>query len=77
MGLLRVFILYLDCIPRLLCALISDSLNSFIRGDGAYEKFKEIANEFYKDASYKFVGLKLESDPKTDHVEFTAEFWSV
>lgn len=45
------------------------------QGDGAYEKFKKIASQFYGDKTYKFASLKLDGDPREDVVTFTAEFW--
>ena len=52
-------------------------LHSAFHGEGAYEAFKKIASEFYKDHTYKFVGLTLDEAPTPDGVEFTAEFWRV
>lgn len=52
-------------------------LSCHIDGQNAYSKFQEIATEFYKDSTYKFVGLMLKKEPTTDSVEFSAEFWSV
>lgn len=52
-------------------------LNCHIDGQNAYDKFKRIASEFYKDSTYKFVGLELDKEPTADSVEFSAEFWDV
>lgn len=52
-------------------------LNCHIDGQNAYDKFKRIASEFYKDSTYKFVGLELDKEPTADSVEFSAEFWNV
>lgn len=52
-------------------------LNCYINGQNAYDKFKKIASEFYKDSTYKFVGLELDKKPTADSVEFSVEFWSV
>lgn len=52
-------------------------LSCRIDGRDAYDEFKKIATEFYKDSTYKFVGLKLEKEPTADSVEFSVEFWSV
>ena len=52
-------------------------LNCHINGQNAYDKFKKIASEFYKDSTYKFVGLELDKKPTADTVEFSVEFWSV
>ena len=48
-----------------------------LHGEGAYEKFKGIASEFYNDRTYKFVSLTLDGNPTPASVEFEAEFWSV
>lgn len=48
-----------------------------LQGEGAYEKFKKIALQFYDDKTYKFVALKLDGEPREDIVTFTAEFWEV
>lgn len=52
-------------------------LRSAFHGEGAYEAFKRIASEFYKDRAYEFVALTLIGCPKLDSVEFEAEFWSM
>lgn len=52
-------------------------LSCHIDGQNAYDKFKRIALEFYKDSTYKFVGLELDKEPTADSVEFSAEFLSV
>lgn len=47
------------------------------QGNGAYEKFKKLATQFYDDKTYKFVSLILDGEPRDDVVTFTAEFWEV
>lgn len=47
------------------------------QGEGAYERFKKIASQFYGDKTYKFVSLVLVGEPREDIVTFTAEFWGV
>lgn len=56
-------------------------------GEGAYDKFKELACLFYENspgllvhpvwqvAKAYFVGLTLEQEPRADYVRYTFEFW--
>lgn len=59
--------------------MVHDKIELSCRIDGAnaYEEFKRIASEFYKESTYKFVALILEKEPTTDSVEFRVEFWKV
>lgn len=51
------------------------TFNCHLSGEDAYDNFKKIATQFYEDSTYKFCTLKLTKEPKSDDVEFTAEFW--
>lgn len=56
-------------------------------GEGAYDKFRELAELFREDtagllihplwtaANAWFVGLKLEQEPRADYVRYSFEFW--
>ena len=58
-------------------------------GEGAYDKFKELASLFYEEtpgplvhpvwmtATAWFTSLKLEQEPKRDYVKYSFEFWEV
>ena len=56
-------------------------------GEGAYDKFKELATVFYEETpgvlvhpvwmttTAWMVGLKLEQEPRKDYVRYSFEFW--
>ena len=58
-------------------------------GEGAYEKFKELATLFYEETpgvlvhpvwtatTAWFVGLRAEQEPRSDYVKYSFEFWEV
>ena len=58
-------------------------------GEGAYDKFKELASIFYEEtpgvlvhpvwvaATAWFVGLELRQEPRSDYVRYSFEFWEV
>lgn len=58
-------------------------------GEGAYDKFKELATIFYEEtpgvlvhpvwvaATAWFVGLELRQEPRSDYVRYSFEFWEV
>lgn len=58
-------------------------------GEGAYDKFKQLATVFYEETpgalihpvwvatTAWFVGLKLEQEPRSDYVRYSFEFWEV
>lgn len=58
-------------------------------GEGAYDKFKELAAIFYEEtpgvlvhpvwvaATAWFVGLELRQEPRSDYVRYSFEFWEV
>ena len=58
-------------------------------GEGAYDKFKELATIFYEEtpgvlvhpvwvaATAWFVGLELRQEPRSDYVRYSYEFWEV
>ena len=58
-------------------------------GEGAYDKFKELATVFYEETpgvlvhpiwvatTAWFVGLEVEQEPRSDYVRYSFEFWEV
>lgn len=58
-------------------------------GEGAYDKFKELATVFYEETpgvlvhpvwmttTAWFVGLEAEQEPRSDYVKYSFEFWEV
>jgi len=58
-------------------------------GEGAYEKFSELATIFYEETpgvlvhpvwvttTAWFVGLEVEQEPRPDYVRYSFEFWEV
>ena len=56
-------------------------------GEGAYDKFKELATVFYEETpgvlvhpiwvatTAWFVGLEVEQEPRSDYVRYSFEFW--
>ena len=58
-------------------------------GEGAYDKFTELASIFYEEtpgvlvhpvwvaATAWFVGLELRQEPRSDYVRYSFEFWEV
>lgn len=58
-------------------------------GEGAYERFKQLATVFYEETpgtlihpvwtavTAWFVGLELEQEPRSDYVRYSFEFWEV
>ena len=58
-------------------------------GEGAYDKFTELATIFYEEtpgvlvhpvwvaATAWFVGLELRQEPRSDYVRYSFEFWEV
>ena len=58
-------------------------------GQGAYDKFKELATLFYEESpgvlvhpvwvatTAWFVGLEVEQEPRSDYVRYSFEFWEV
>lgn len=58
-------------------------------GEGAYEKFKELATVFCEEtpgvlvhpvwmaATAWFVGLEVEQEPRSDYVKYSFEFWEL
>ena len=58
-------------------------------GEGAYDKFKELASIFYEEtpgvlvhpvwvaATAWIVGLELRQEPRSDNVRYSFEFWEV
>ena len=58
-------------------------------GEGAYDKFKQLATVFYEETpgilvhpvwvatTAWFVGLEVEQEPRSDYVRYCFEFWEV